>query len=60
MALLHGLLKPFQLWNDTVLPVGRWISIVAIALMVAVSLVLPVPGVGESNACIGEDGRTGR
>lgn len=39
MALLNGLLKPFQLWNDTVLPVGRWISIVAIALMVVAILI---------------------
>lgn len=39
MALLHGLLKPFQMWNDFVLPIGRWISIVAIALMVVAILV---------------------
>ena len=39
MALLNGLLKPFQLWNDAVLPVGRWISIVAIALMVLAILI---------------------
>ncbi len=39
MALLHGLLKPLQLWNDTVLPIGRWISIVAIALMVIAILI---------------------
>ena len=39
MALLHGLLKPFQFWNDLVLPVGRWISIVAIALMVVAILI---------------------
>ncbi len=39
MAILHGLLRPFQLWNDLVLPVGRWISIVAIALMVVAILV---------------------
>ncbi len=39
MALLHGLLKPFQLWNDTILPIGRWISIVAIALMVVAILI---------------------
>lgn len=39
MALLHGLLKPFQMWNDAVLPVGRWISIVAIALMVLAILI---------------------
>ena len=34
MALLRGLLWPFQTWNDIVLPIGRWISIVAIGLMV--------------------------
>lgn len=39
MALLHGLLKPFQLWNDAVLPIGRWISIVAISLMVLAILI---------------------
>ena len=39
MALLKGLLWPFQTWNDVVLPVGRWISIVAIALMVLAILV---------------------
>ena len=39
MALLHGLLKPFQAWNDFILPIGRWISIVAIALMVLAILI---------------------
>jgi TRAP-type C4-dicarboxylate transport system permease small subunit len=39
MALLHGLLKPIQMWNDFVLPIGRWISIVAIALMVVAILI---------------------
>lgn len=39
MALLQGILRPFELWNDWVLPVGRWISIVAIALMVVAILV---------------------
>jgi len=39
MALLHGLLKPFQMWNDLVLPIGRWLSIVAIALMVVAILI---------------------
>lgn len=39
MALLHVLLKPFQLWNDNVLRVGRWIGIVAIALMVVAILI---------------------
>ncbi len=39
MALLTGLLWPFQTWNDVVLKVGRWISIVAILLMVAAILI---------------------
>ena len=39
MTLLHGLLRPIQMWNDLVLPVGRWISIVAIALMVLAILI---------------------
>ena len=39
MALLRGLLWPFQTWNDILLPIGRWISIVAIALMVLAILV---------------------
>ena len=39
MALLRGLLWPFQTWNDFVLPIGRWISIVAIALMVVAILI---------------------
>ncbi len=39
MALLNGLLWPFQKWNDIVLPIGRWISIVAIALMVIAILI---------------------
>lgn len=39
MNVLHGLLKPIQLWNDAILPIGRWISIVAIALMVVAILV---------------------
>lgn len=39
MALLYGLLWPIQLWNDTVLKVGRAIAIVAIALMVVAILV---------------------
>ncbi len=39
MPLLHGLLRPFQMWNDAVLPIGRWISIVAIALMVLAILI---------------------
>ena len=39
MGVLKWLLWPFQTWNDLVLPVGRWISIVAIALMVAAILI---------------------
>ena len=39
MVLLNALLRPFQLWNDLVLPIGRWISIVAIALMVVAILI---------------------
>ena len=39
MTTLHGLLRPFQMWNDFVLPIGRWVSIVAIALMVIAILV---------------------
>lgn len=39
MVVLRGLLVPFQLWNDTVLRIGRWVSIVAIALMVVAILV---------------------
>lgn len=38
MALLKSLLWPFQAWNDAVLPIGRWIAIVAIGLMVLVIL----------------------
>lgn len=39
MVLLQALLRPFQLWNDTVLPIGRWIAIIAIALMVLAILI---------------------
>ncbi len=39
MGLLKALLMPFQIWNDSVLPIGRWISIVAIALMVFAILI---------------------
>ncbi|MEM9710459.1 MAG: TRAP transporter small permease subunit [Pseudomonadota bacterium] len=34
MALLHGLLRPIELWNDWVLGLGRWIAVICIALMV--------------------------
>lgn len=39
MALLMGVLLPFQLFNDVVLRIGRAIGIVAIALMVVAILV---------------------
>ncbi len=39
MSLLLGLLRPFELWNDHVLKVGRWIGIAAIALMVVAILI---------------------
>ena len=39
MALLNGLLWPFQTWNDYVLRIGRAISLVAIALMVLAILI---------------------
>ncbi|MDJ0637588.1 MAG: TRAP transporter small permease [Paracoccaceae bacterium] len=32
--MLHAALWPFQTWNDIVLKIGRWVSIVAIGLMV--------------------------
>jgi TRAP-type C4-dicarboxylate transport system permease small subunit len=39
MALLKALLWPIQLWNDTVLEVGRWIAIICLALMVVCILI---------------------
>lgn len=39
MGLARALLWPFERFNDLVLPVGRWIAIVAIALMVAAILI---------------------
>lgn len=39
MGVLNALLWPFQKWNDLVLPIGRWVSIVAIALMVLAILI---------------------
>ena len=39
MALLTGLLLPFQVFNDVVLRVGRWVAIVAIGLMVLAILI---------------------
>jgi TRAP-type C4-dicarboxylate transport system permease small subunit len=39
MGLLKALLLPLQLWNDHVLAAGRWVSIVAVALMVLAILI---------------------
>lgn len=39
MPLLMGLLRPFQIWNDNVLKLGRWIAIAAIGLMVLAILI---------------------
>ncbi|MEM6634389.1 MAG: TRAP transporter small permease [Pseudomonadota bacterium] len=39
MAVLNGLIVPFQLWNDHVLRLGRAISIVLIGLMVLAILI---------------------
>jgi len=39
MALLTGLLLPFQIFNDVMLRVGRWVAIVAIGLMVLAILI---------------------
>lgn len=39
MGVLRGLLWPVQRWNETVLPIGRWIAIAAIALMVVAILI---------------------
>ncbi len=39
MGALYALLWPLQKWNDLVLPIGRWVSIVAIALMVIAILI---------------------
>ena len=39
MALLSGLLLPFQMFNDIVLRIGRVVAIVAIALMVVAILI---------------------
>lgn len=38
MSLLRAVLWPLQTWNDIVLPVGRALAVVAIALMVAAIL----------------------
>lgn len=39
MGVIKGLLWPFQTWNDVVLPIGRALAIVAIALMVVAILI---------------------
>lgn len=39
MAVLAGLLRPFEIWNDRVLPLGRWLAILALAAMVLAILV---------------------
>ncbi|MGB7316436.1 MAG: TRAP transporter small permease subunit [Planktotalea sp.] len=39
MGLLRGLLAPFQIFNDLVLPIGRGIAVACIALMVVCILV---------------------
>jgi len=39
MGLLKGLLMPFQIFNDLVLPIGRGIAVVCIALMVVCILI---------------------
>ena len=39
MGVLKGLLMPFQMWNDVVLKIGRWIGVIAVALMVTAILV---------------------
>lgn len=39
MGALRGLLAPFQMFNDLVLPLGRWIAAACMALMVVCILV---------------------
>ncbi|MEL6645031.1 MAG: TRAP transporter small permease [Pseudomonadota bacterium] len=39
MGVLKALLLPLQLWNDYVLKIGRWLAVVAIALMVIAILI---------------------
>ncbi len=39
MRALHAVLAPVQAWNDAALAIGRWVGIIAIAFMVAVTLV---------------------
>ncbi len=38
MGLVRGVLVPFELWNDWVLALGRWIAVAALAVMVVVIL----------------------
>lgn len=38
MLILWGLLRPLQLFNDSVLPIARWLAVLAMALMVLVTL----------------------
>lgn len=38
MRVLKALLRPFELWNDLVLPIGRALAVMALALMVLVTL----------------------
>ena len=38
MGALKALLKPFETWNDLVLPVGKWLAVAALAIMVCVTL----------------------
>lgn len=39
MQVLWGLLRPLQIFNDHVLPVGRWLAVIAMAIMVIVILI---------------------
>lgn len=39
MGVLRLILRPFEMWNDAVLPIGRAVAVVAIGLMVVVTLV---------------------
>ncbi|ETX28688.1 TRAP transporter small permease [Roseivivax isoporae] len=38
MGLVRGLLVPLEFWNDWVLALGRWLALLALALMVIVTL----------------------
>lgn len=39
MGVLRGLLRPLEVWNDTVLPLGRALAILAVGLMVLAILI---------------------